>query len=73
MKFCQLGACFKTNYMFSVYTEKNFVFFKDCFKSYHVCFECFLYILRVSNLLKKEFTKQVFKNNDIQQNTRQHI
>ena len=29
------------------------------FEIYHVCFDCFTYILHVSSLLKKELTKQV--------------
>ena len=59
MKFWQLDECFKTNDTLSVRTGKNSVFFKDCFKTYHVCFDCFVYILHVSNLFKKEFIKQV--------------
>ena len=59
MKFCRLDKCFQTNDTLLVCTEKKSIFFKDCFTIYHVCFDCFMYILHISNLSKKEFTKQV--------------
>ena len=59
MKFCRLDECLKINDMLSILTEKNSVYFEDCFKIYHIYFNSFMYILHVSNLLKKEFTKHV--------------
>ena len=58
MRFCRLDECFETNDMLSIRPEKNSVFLNAYFEIYHVCFDCFMYILHVSNLLKK-FTKQV--------------